>query len=101
MIPLPQTCDDCGVCCLEIGSPPFLGFELESLPQDLRIEVFKQESLGDREGSGQPCYWYDQVTRKCKHYEHRPMICRDFEIGSEFCLAYREKHKSLIEKTNE
>tara|TARA_Y100000034_G_C6610007_1_gene265625 strand:- start:254 stop:553 length:300 start_codon:yes stop_codon:yes gene_type:complete len=39
---------------------------------------------------GQPCIWLDQSTQRCKFYEHRPSICRDFYRGSEGCESWRE-----------
>jgi Fe-S-cluster containining protein len=40
-----------------------------------------------------PCLWYDETTKHCKHYEHRPECCRDpdvMEPGSPACLATRK-----------
>ncbi len=86
---LPIVCDGCGACCLEIGTPPFLGFEIYNLPEPLRNEVLTNNTI-DREESKLPCYWFDIKTRKCKHYEYRPQLCRDFEVGCISCLKYRE-----------
>jgi len=36
-----------------------------------------------------PCIWLDQATGKCKHYEHRPDVCRDFEVGGAGCIRRR------------
>lgn len=41
--------------------------------------------------SGQPCFWLDTTTRRCKNYEHRPATCREFEPGEDACLAYRRE----------
>ena len=37
------------------------------------------------------CIWFDPDTKGCSHYEHRPMICREFEVGGEDCLRIRGK----------
>lgn len=63
-----MTCDNCGVCCLHMGSPPF---EETHMP------------------TGEPCTWYDPATKRCKHYEERPKMCRDFEPGCQDCLDLR------------
>lgn len=38
-----------------------------------------------------PCLWYDEQTKRCKHYEHRPETCRDEVMvpGNEACMATR------------
>jgi Fe-S-cluster containining protein len=36
-----------------------------------------------------PCGFFDMVTSKCRHHEHKPGTCLDFDIGGEGCLAYR------------
>jgi Fe-S-cluster containining protein len=38
----------------------------------------------------EPCFWFDDNTQRCKHYEYRPVICREFEVGSTSCLVYRD-----------
>lgn len=74
-----------------MGTPPFLGFEIYELPSGLRDEVLDWiNNRPEREMSNLPCYWYDQETRKCKQYAHRPQLCRDFEVGSESCIRFRE-----------
>ena len=97
-------CRECGACCTNIGNPPFLGFEILDLPAKLKIEILDLlDNHHYRETNKSPCYWFDQITLKCKHYEHRPQICRDFDIGSISCLSYREVaklaaiHKSIID----
>jgi Fe-S-cluster containining protein len=37
------------------------------------------------------CLWFDAVTRQCKHYEHRPQLCRDYELGGQACLLRRSE----------
>lgn len=41
-----------------------------------------------------PCLWFDEATRQCKHYEHRPETCRDaIEPGDEACRATRARFR--------
>jgi Fe-S-cluster containining protein len=89
MHPLPViSCDGCGVCCSHIGNPPFMGFEVYDLPEDLRDEMLRVSAA--REEMALPCLWLDQTTKKCSHYEHRPSVCRDYEMGGPACLLMRE-----------
>ena len=89
-------CDGCGACCCDIGYPPFLRFEVFELPEELRDEVLEKgfqtnsELVGKWEGH--PCYWWDPETRGCTHYEHRPQLCRNFEVGGDSCLAFRKRY---------
>lgn len=64
-----------------------------SLPEDLRKELesfiagYPILPKGELDG---PCFWFDQQSRRCKHHEHRPRVCRDFEVGSQGCLSWRQ-----------
>lgn len=45
----------------------------------------------DRSAHEVPCLWFDTETRKCRHHDHRPQICRDFDVGNEHCIRMREE----------
>jgi uncharacterized protein len=102
------TCDDCSCCCLEQCSPPGYvaipsgGWSDEediaryhAMPQALRDEL---NAYGELLKAGKPhpnndvCIWLDEETRRCRHYEHRPQICRDFAAGSPACVRWRETY---------
>jgi uncharacterized protein len=107
-------CDGCGACCRHINAPP--GFDLFALPQygqwgtleenpdyeiwfsmpdELRQELreyYLPRWQSNEPHTVAPCIWYDAATQKCKHHEHRPTTCRDFEIGNEACLNFRVEH---------
>jgi Fe-S-cluster containining protein len=36
--------------------------------------------------------WFDEDTRQCKHYDLRPWMCRDFEMGSYPCQRWRIRY---------
>lgn len=38
---------------------------------------------------GQLCFWYDANTKQCRHYGHRPELCRNFIVGGSKCVSYR------------
>ena len=37
------------------------------------------------------CLWYDAEMKRCRHYEWRPQICRDYELGGTACLLRRQQ----------
>jgi len=103
-ITTPTTCDNCGACCLHMGYPPFWGMyvgesEKHSDPDWLRLKrqnpdlaiAARQGALEGRGDAELPCLWLDPVTRKCMHYDHRPSVCRDFEIGDPDCISHRQR----------
>jgi Fe-S-cluster containining protein len=109
-------CHDCGVCCLHVGTPPsfypaFLQAEIplfaalsadyylwRQMPAAVQDELrsyyaaLRDERTPNRSLEKLPCLWYDPATKGCKHYEHRPTVCREFEVGGEDCLRLRLKH---------
>lgn len=89
-------CEDCGACCSAVGHPHFYRNshnELwNKLPAELQQEVNEYiDGLTDID-LGQPCFWLDPQTKKCRHYEYRPEVCRDFELGSHHCHRLRKAH---------
>lgn len=41
-----------------------------------------------------PCLWYDEEGKRCRHYEHRPEVCRDaIAPGDDACLATRKQFR--------
>lgn len=89
-----QTCDDCGACCLHMVRPPFyrlgdpawawLVLTRPDLAEEIDADI--DAHPGDDE---RPCLWLDLETRRCRHYELRPEICRDFEPGCYACIRHR------------
>lgn len=121
MIPLTTVdpCVGCGACCLHIGLPPFevpnpdlgpiprqpartwheqaieqdlLDTELFlMMPAELRAEHARMVQEIESDPQGSPCAWLDLETKKCKHYEWRPAVCRDWEPGCVGCNAARHR----------
>ena len=84
-------CDDCGACCMDVCCPPFLGPddpELVSLPDHVREDydhgMAEQQRIGW--SHSRPCFWLDPETKRCRHYDYRPIICRRFPAGGVDCL---------------
>lgn len=97
MIELPIVdCTTCGgKCCSRIRTPPFV----RSLKEGDRFEddeiwdqlTATQKAEIDRHimsdaPDDSPCLWLRDG--RCQHYEQRPSICRDFEMGGEECLSW-------------
>ncbi|MEM7457722.1 MAG: YkgJ family cysteine cluster protein [Planctomycetota bacterium] len=70
-----------------------------TLPPDLKDELEKFVDNYDAPADGEldgPCFWLDMETRQCKHHEHRPRVCRDFEIGCSQCHDWRRTYQHRI-----
>lgn len=105
------TCDNCGACCREMNNPPgyWPGVTDQTWPDwtgdrerfaalpDAAIQAIQDriQAIQDRIDSGEYgdllCCWLDAETLRCRWYEHRPSICREFEVGNRHCLEWREK----------
>lgn len=72
------------------------------LPKHLRDEltVFWETHADAKQDLNGPCIWLDPNTRQCKHHEHRPRVCRDFEIGNRECREWREVFREQILPAN-
>ena len=107
-LPVIQDCNNCGACCLEQESPPGYVWllvhggdrsdaddlaRLASLPEKLRRELLDyidDTRAGKPHPRGGVCLWFDKQSRRCKHYDLRPSICRDvLQPGDEACLEWR------------
>lgn len=115
-LPIIDSCDDCGACCMEQTTPP--GFsayaagrpEFWGDPDDYalylsapieakQLIVDQVERLRNREFLGEvPCCWLDLSTMRCRFYDHRPGICRGFDVGSEGCRAWRDEYNIDVEE---
>ena len=100
----PASCDGCGLCCEGIGSPvalyasrPEYGadhpYRPPGLPGELLIEI-DEHFLGLVRGQEPQdcCLWYDRAARRCLHYDWRPQVCRDYELGCRACCDLRRAH---------
>ena len=68
------------------------------LPDHLRqeLETFWELHAGKTDQLQGPCIWLDLETRQCQHHEHRPQVCRDFEVGSRQCQEWRAFYRDRI-----
>jgi Fe-S-cluster containining protein len=66
-----------------------------NLPEALKEELLKYIADYQEPAKGElgkPCVWLDLQTRRCKHHQHRPKVCRDFKTGSPDCLGWRREY---------
>jgi Fe-S-cluster containining protein len=92
------SCEGCGACCEEQGLPPtYTNVELLTfLPKELRDEIAEyldeERRVGiTRNQRGLPCIWHAAETGKCIHYDLRPKICCELEIGGCSCRFWLER----------
>jgi Fe-S-cluster containining protein len=82
-------CEGCGFCCHLQSRPPFLPHELDRLPPALARSLSDDTRGPARDDSrAGPCSWLT-LEGRCRHYDHRPAVCREFELASEDCLEIR------------
>lgn len=92
------TCEGCGLCCMHMSAPPYMPDE-EAKLKEIAPHVYADLQAAERSRELQwkvhgvdaiPCGFFDMVTSKCRHHEHKPELCQAFEVGGEDCLAYRK-----------
>jgi uncharacterized protein len=103
-LPVIDSCDGCGACCLVVTSPPFymvfeemgeeawerLGRERPELLAEIQADYHARQKNGGP-FYDTPCLWYDPETKRCRHYEYRPLACHEFEVGDEDCRDARRR----------
>jgi len=90
-------CKECGKCCDFLGWPPFEDEnEIDNITDETLREKVKQD-FQNPDRVGMPCTFYQKGTigedgqsGNCGHYEDRPKVCREFEIGGGNCLWVRD-----------
>ncbi|TWT80677.1 Flagellin N-methylase [Planctomycetes bacterium CA13] len=99
-------CSGCGVCCMHMGYPVYTQATetrpaepwWETMPEAIKQELLEtmatyQTPDGELDG---PCIWLDMETRRCRHHEHRPNVCRDFQVGSKTCRDWRNHYRDRL-----
>jgi len=84
-------CNDCGMCCMHMNVPPFTYMDGDEPPSEFKQEIDLYVNSVRYSDDAIPCMWLDVSTGKCKHYDHRPAVCKDFEVGGESCQLYRKE----------
>lgn len=98
-------CATCGACCLIGGGLPIEEAEREGNPLSKKLIDEATELCETCPVEEIPwCVWFIPSKEsvdggpcgKCKHYDLRPNVCRDFTKGSNSCLAAIEIKNSLL-----
>jgi Fe-S-cluster containining protein len=111
----------CGRCCMHMGSPPFLyqyrddgtlRFN-ESIPRGMPAELLEEIRqytvdvfAGRRENRSEvelPCFWLDQQTMLCRHYESRPSTCREHDCSEnpDCLIDYSQRPQETEQSTGQ
>lgn len=71
-----MACNNCGACCNYVA----LDIRPESVPwMELHGVPLSEDGRGGKQFVlTSPCAWRDEEARRCRDYEHRPQICRDY-----------------------
>ncbi len=90
LLPVIESCDNCGACCMATPVPPFEpGEEIaKRVPPELLNRVHERIERG-QQFDRLPCVWFDSTSKRCQHYDLRPDACRDFEINGQLCRISR------------
>lgn len=67
---------------------------LRSLPAEAleELQEYLRQLRAGVQRSTQVCLWLDETTMRCRYHEHRPLICREFEVGSDECRGWRKTY---------
>lgn len=99
-------CEGCGACCLHVSLPlydegerhilaatapgVYADFEAAQETRRLQLAVVGTDFI--------PCLFFDPLTRLCRHYEHRPVVCEQFDPGCPECIEFRRDAGTLLKK---
>ena len=89
------TCASCKASCCRLE---VMLFGEDDIPSDLTEEDRWGGQIMARGGDGW-CAALDRRTMLCGIYEHRPTVCRDFQMGGSDCVAERARDANLIRPT--
>jgi uncharacterized protein len=81
-------CDHCMACCCRLE---VLLLSDTGVPrQYIAIDKWGGMTMSRLEDGW--CAALDRNTMKCRIYNRRPLVCREFEMGSDECVAERIAH---------
>jgi uncharacterized protein len=80
------SCENCKACCCRLE---VMLFTDTGVPNRF-IQTDKWGSETMRRLSDGWCAALDRDTYRCSIYANRPLVCREFDMGSDECLTERE-----------
>jgi len=81
------SCSNCEACCCRLE---VLLMGDDEVPEEMTVEDRWGGWVMLRLDDGW-CAALDRTTMKCTIYEHRPLICRDYEMGDSDCQDERTR----------
>lgn len=101
------SCEGCGVCCMHMAVPPYDEEELDELKEgnpaiyaDYQAVMKSRDLQLTAHGTDFiPCGFLDMITRKCRHHDNNPDVCRRFKVGGESCRQFREDVAKVLSAT--
>jgi Fe-S-cluster containining protein len=91
--PSPTNCENCGACCENtlLRIPWMFGEDLKKIEEFCKV---RGGAVIEYEGTRfwifpNPCPNLDAKTKKCKIYEIRPQVCKEFQVGAQDCRVCR------------
>ncbi|MGA8864566.1 MAG: YkgJ family cysteine cluster protein [Gallionella sp.] len=87
------SCSDCRACCCRLEV--MLMGDDEAVPAELTIQDQWGGWVMRRLADGW-CAALARDTMKCAIYQHRPIICRDYQTGESDCLEQRAQFADSV-----
>ncbi|MEO6976654.1 MAG: YkgJ family cysteine cluster protein [Gallionella sp.] len=87
------SCSNCAACCCRLEV--MLMGDDENVPAEFTIQDQWDGWVMRRLDDGW-CAALDRDTMKCTIYEHRPTICRDYQVGESDCLDQRAQFPVIV-----
>ena len=87
------TCSSCRACCCRL--------EVMLMGEDeVPLELTEADRWGGRVMARLEDGWcaaLDRDTMRCRIYEHRPEVCREFQVGESECIAERSADPLVVD----
>ena len=87
------SCSNCEACCCRLE---VLLISDTGVPRRL-IEIDKWGGMTMARLADGWCAALDRNSMKCTIYDRRPLVCRDFEMGSHACIIERTDNQGFID----
>jgi Fe-S-cluster containining protein len=78
-----------------VKAPPYELIEYDALPQYIKADFVEHITKDpDYYKQGKPCFFL-QEDNTCRHYDNRPVACKEFLRGSDFCHQAIKKYYDI------
>ncbi len=91
-LPTPEvSCSDCEACCCRL--PVMLISDTGVHERYIETDSWGGATMARLDDGW--CAALDRNSMRCRIYQNRPLICREFEMGDSECLAERAEYAQL------